>query len=132
MKKKNLIFSIIWIILGLGLIVCGAVSVIDDFWSGFGGGLLLIGVLQMIRYLRYRNDKEYQEKFDIDVTDERNQFISCKAWASAARMYLLLAALAIIILKIMGKDALLMGISVSVGVLFLLFWIFYFYLKSKD
>ena len=132
MKKQNMIFSIIWMVLGLGLVICGAAAVIDDFWSGFGGGLFVIGVLQMIRYLRYRTNPEYRESFDINVTDERNQFIRRKAWAAAAYVFVILAALAIIILSIVGKDSLLMGISASVGALVLLFWIFYFYFKSKD
>ena len=52
MKKQNMIFSSIWIVLGLGLILCSVADMIDDFWSGFGGGLFLIGILQMIRYLK--------------------------------------------------------------------------------
>ena len=132
MKKQNMIFSIIWIVLGLGLVICGATDMIDDFWSGFGGGLFVIGVLQMIRYLRYRTNQEYRENFDINVTDERNQFIRRKAWASAAYMFLFIAALAISILSIIGTDALVMGISASVGRLVLLFWIFYFSFKAKD
>ena len=76
MKKQNIIFSIIWIVLGLGFFICGAIDMIDDFWSGFGGGLFVIGILQMIRYLRYRTDQEYRENFDINVTDERNQFLA--------------------------------------------------------
>ena len=86
----------------------------------------------MLRYFRYRTNKEDQKKFDIDVTDERNQFIRRKAWASAAYAYLLLAALAIVVLKIIGREALILGISASVGTLVLLFWIFYVYFKSKD
>ena len=132
MKKQNMIFSIVWMVLGLGLVICGTADLIDDFWSGFGGGLLVIGVLQMARYLRYRSSQEYREKFEINVTDERNQFIRRKAWASAAYVFLFVAALAVIILTMIGKDALVMGISASVGILVLLFWIFYFSFKARD
>ena len=132
MKKQNMIFSIIWMVIGLVLVICGAADAVDDFWSGFGGGLFIIGVLQMIRYIRYRTSKKYQEKFDIGVTDERNQFISRKSWACAARMYLVFAAVAVIVLNVAGKDTLILGISVSTGVLFLLFWIFYLYFKKTE
>ena len=86
----------------------------------------------MIRQFRYHTNQEYKDKIDIDSKDERNQYIRRKAWASAAYMYVIIAALGIILLKIIGQDQLLMGLSISVGILIVLFWIFYFYLQRKE
>ena len=132
MKKRNFVFSIIWIVLGIVLAVCGTRHRIDSFWTGFGGGLLVIGILQLLRQLKYRTDENYREKFDVDCTDERNRYIRNQALASAASAYIVVAALAIVALKIAGRETLLLGISVSVGALMVLYWIFYFYLRAKN
>ena len=81
MKYRRRIFvSLFWILLGITLNLCSLSGIIrDDFWSAMGVSFLLIGVLQVIREIRYRSNEEYREKFDTEAKDERNRFIANKA-----------------------------------------------------
>ena len=76
MKNRRWIASVVEIALGLVLTVCGALGVVDTYWSGMGGGLLGVGVIQLVRYLRYYSNETYKSKVDVEVNDERNKFIA--------------------------------------------------------
>ena len=93
MKKcksiRNLIISIFWIMVGATLIVLGVVETLDEFWSGFGGGLVAVGILQLVRNIRYRTNDDYKEKVDTEINDERNQFISSQAWAWTGYIFII-------------------------------------------
>ena len=43
------------------VIGCGAAGIVDEYWSGMGGGLLALAVLQIVRYIRYYKNPEYRE-----------------------------------------------------------------------
>ena len=107
-NKKNLTVILIstgWIVLGVVLNVLYKLSVIDSFWSGFGGGLIAVGVLRIIRSVKYITDAKYKESVDIEVNDERNKFISGKAWAWSGYTFVITSAVATIVLMILGyKD----------------------------
>ena len=62
MKNRRWIASVVEIALGLVLTVCGALGVVDTYWSGMGGGLLGVGVIQLVRYLRYYHNTEYDSR----------------------------------------------------------------------
>ena len=68
----------------------------DDYWCGMGGGLLGVGVFQVIRNVRYLNNPAYREKVNTTNNDERNKFLANKAWAWAGYLYVLTAAIATI------------------------------------
>ena len=96
--------SIFWLLVGAALIGLGTAEIIDNFWSGMGGGLMGVGLLQTVRNIRYRKDAEYREKTDTENNDERNKFIANKAWAWAGYLFVIIAAAASIVLKIVGLD----------------------------
>ena len=81
--SKRIYLSIFWIIVGAALFAAGSFGKIDSFWSGMGGALIGVGIVQTIRWAHYRNNPEYKEKFDTQTHDERNHFIANKAWAWA-------------------------------------------------
>ena len=128
---KQLGFSLLWIIIGIILIICNLTDTLDAFWGGLGGGFLMVGLLQMIRQIRFRFSDSYREKIETEQNDERNRHLIATAWASAACSYLFIAAIALIVFKIIGHDELIMGISLSIGLLVLLFIVMYIYLKKK-
>ena len=133
MKQNTVkwIFSLFWILLGLGLLVLGLVEVVDSFWSGMGSSLLVVGLLQMIRYMRLRKDQDYQEKVEVESKDERNRFIRNKAWAWAGYLFILVSAVAVIVLKALGQELLSVAASVAMGVMLVLYWVSYFLLRKK-
>ena len=83
MKNRRWIASVVEIALGLVLSVCGVLGVVDTYWSGMGGGLLGVGIIQLVRYFRYHQSEDYKNKVDVELNDERNKFIALRAWAWA-------------------------------------------------
>ena len=111
---------------------CGRIfGKIDSFWSGMGGALIGVGIVQTIRWAHYWNDPEYKEKFDTQTHDERNRFIANKAWAWAGYLSVLTGAAAAIAFKIAGMDDISYFCSIAVCLLMILYWICWLVLKRK-
>lgn len=130
-KVKTYLVSIIYIILGGVLIGLGFAGKVDEFWNGMGSALLVIGVIQLIRFYRFNKDEAYREKLETEANDERNKFISNKAWAWAGYLFVMIMAVACIVLRIMGLDEWSMAASGSVCLVLVLFWVSYLILKRK-
>lgn len=130
-KDKRIFVSIMWILIGVVLIGLGFAGIVDEFWNGMGSGLFAIGIIQLIRFYRFNKNEAYREKIEIEEADERNHFIRNKAWAWAGYMFVMISAIATIILKIVGQDTLSMAASMAVCLVLILFWGSYHILKRK-
>lgn len=130
-KVKTYLVSIFYIILGAVLIGLGFAGKVDEFWNGMGSALLVIGVIQWIRFYRFNKNEAYREKLETEANDERNKFISNKAWAWAGYLFVMIMAVACIVLRIMGLDEWSMAASGSVCLVLVLFWVSYLILKRK-
>ena len=131
MRKEKLIVSIIEIIVGGALLISSLFGVVDEFWSGMGTSLFIIGVIFLSKTIKYKTNEEYREKIDIEKNDERNKYISLKAWAWAGYIFVLLGGVGTIIFKLIGKEDLMMVASASVCLIMILYWISYTVLKKK-
>ncbi|MBR5598290.1 MAG: hypothetical protein IKW30_12940 [Lachnospiraceae bacterium] len=131
MNSKRLIASIIEIIVGGVLLVSSFFGKVDEFWSGMGTSLLLIGVIFLVKNIKYNMDIKYREKIDIEYNDERNKYLSLKSWAWAGYIFVLCGAVATIVFKIIGKEDCMMLSSASVCFIMILYWISHMYLKRK-
>ena len=131
MKSKRLITCIIEIAIGIVLTVCGAMGVVDSYWSGMGGALIAVGAIQLIRQIRYSTDKVYQEKTDVESKDERNRFLSMKAWSWTGYLFVMISAIASIVLKILGQDIYSTIAGLAVCVIITLYWVAYLILRKK-
>ena len=130
MDKKN-IYPIVLLIAGLVLTGLGLAEIVDEFWSGMGSALLVIGVIRLLRYYRLKKNDAYREKMETAVTDERNQFIRMKAWSWAGYLFIMVTALGTIIFRIMGQDLLSQVASGAVCLMLVLYWVSFFVLKKK-
>ena len=130
-KDRRIISCIIYIIFGVILLVLGILEIVDSFWSGMGGALIVVGVVRAIHILRYRNDESYRENMEIETKDERNHFIRNKAWAWAGYLFVLIAAISTIVLKLLGQDLLSIAAGFAVCMLVLLYWVCCLVLKKK-
>lgn len=130
-SNKRMILSIFWILIGTVLLGCSFAGLTDAYWSGMGGGLFAAGILQLARHIRYRTDREYRESVDVEANDERNRYISNKAWAWAGYCYVLIAAVSVIVLKISGYEELVPIASGSVCLIVVLYWISFLCLRRK-
>ena len=131
MKNSRWIASVVEIALGLVLTVCGALGLVDTYWSGMGGGLLGVGIIQLVRYLRYYSNETYKSKVDVEVNDERNKFIALRAWAWAGFWYVMAGAVGSIAFQVLGKPELATMAGGSVCLLMAFCWISRIYLRRK-
>ena len=128
---KRLYAAVIEIILGLALSVTGMAGIIDDYWSGMGTALITVGVIQLIRQIRYKTNTEYQQSVDVNTNDERNRFLSMKAWSWAGSLFMMISAVASIVLKIINLDLYSQIAAYSVSLIVLIYWISYMILRRK-
>lgn len=130
-QNKRIIVSIMWVIIGMVLIGLSFAGIVDEFWSGMGSGLLVVGIIQLVRFYRLKNNEAYREKMEIEASDERNHFIRNKAWAWSGYLFILISAVACIVFKIMGQELLSMAASGAVCLMLILYWISFIILKRK-
>ena len=130
-NDRRMIASICYVVLGAVLLALGIMEVVDEFWSGMGGALIVVGILQVVRFFRYRNSEEYRERAEIANKDERNQFIRNKAWAWSGYLFVLISAVATIALKIAGQDTLSFAASMALCLLLVLYWVSFLVLSKK-
>lgn len=131
MNKRRLIVSIIETILGVSLIICSEIGIMDSFWSGMGAGLIVVGVMNTVRGVRYKTNAAYKEKFDTEVNDERNRYISMKAWSWTGYLLVFVFAIATIVFKIAGNENMMVFASGVVCLILILYWISYCILRKK-
>ena len=129
--NKRLIANITEIVIGVILTICGATGLLDSYWSGMGTALIVVGGLMMIRQVRYSTNAEYKESVDVEIQDERNKFLRVKAWSWAGYIFVILAAISTIVLKLTGHEEGMMITSASVSLIVLLYWISFMILKKK-
>ena len=109
MKKKDIIFGVIWLLLGLVLTVLCCLETLDAFWSGVGSALMVVGVVRLLRSYRLSRSETYREKREVAETDERFHFIRNKAWAWAGYLFIIICALSTIVFKLLNQDLLCMA-----------------------
>ena len=130
-QGKNVIRYVACIILGAILLGLGYAGIVDDFWTGMGVALVMVGVVRSVRLYRFCKDETYREKVEIDAADERNRFIRNKAWAWAGYLFIIICGASVFVLKILGQEMLCQVASVVLCLLLLLYWGSYFVLKKK-
>lgn len=132
MKTGKLIGKcVILAALGITLMVLGCLEIVDSFWSGMGGALIAVSAVRLVQSLRYQRNEEYREKVDTELGDERNQFIRNKAWAWAGYLFVLIAAVSCIVLKVMGQELLSVVAGGAVCLMIVLYWVSFLILRKK-
>lgn len=130
-QDRRIVAAIIYIALGAVLLALGIMEVVDEFWSGMGGALMVVGVLRVVQFFRYRNNEEYREKAEVAAKDERNHYIRNKAWAWSGYLFILIAAVAVIVFKVAGQDTMSFAASMAVCLLLVLYWVSFLVLSRK-
>ena len=130
-SDRRILAWIAYIVLGAVLLVLGAADIIDAFWSGMGSALIAVGLIRSIHFFRFRKDEAYREKCELEKTDERNRFLRNKAWAWTGYLFILVAAVASIALKLLGQELLSVAASSAVCVMVILYWASYLILRRK-
>ncbi len=131
-NNKRLVLSIFYVVLGLTFTALSIAGISDSpYLSGLGGGLTVVGALQLIRNLRYRNDEAYKEKVDTEMKDERNSFLRMKAWAWTGYIVVLAEAVGVIAAALLGQEQVMQVLSCSVCLILCVYWITWLVLSRK-
>lgn len=130
-SRRNIIICIIYLVLGITLVGLGCFEITDPFWSGMGGALVAVGLIRIIQICRFTKDDKYREKVETERGDERNRFIRNKAWAWAGYIFIIIAGISVIALKVAHQDLLSIAASGAVCLMIVLYWISYFILRKK-
>ena len=131
MKDKHYIYPIICLILGAVLVGLSIAGLTDEFWSGMGSALVVIGVCRLLRAVRLRKNDGYREKMAVTETDERLHFIRTKAWAWAGYLFIIMGSVSVILFRLLGQNAISYAASCAVCLLMVLYWICFMILKKK-
>ena len=132
MKKDNrVLWAVIYVVIGAALMGFAIAGKLDEFWSGMGSTIMVIGALRLVRAYRFSKNEAYREKIEIEASDERNHYIRNKAWAWAGYLFVMIMAVAVIVFKVMGQETLMMAASMSVCLMITLFWVSFYILKRK-
>ena len=130
--EKRIYLSFAWVLIGLVIITLSLFNIIQSYeWITIGTVLTILGALQIITHLKYLKNPEYKEKLDTEINDERNKFLSMKAWSWAGYLYVIIASVATIVFMILKQQAIMMVASLSVCLMLILYWIIYLVLKRK-
>ena len=130
-NSRRAIGYLICMALGIVLLGLGVAEIVDAYWSGMGSGLTVVGILRMVRLYRFQKDESYREKVEVEVSDERNRFLRCKAWSWSGYLFLLIAGIAGIVLKVTGQDLLSMAASFALCLMLILYVGAYLILRKK-
>ena len=136
MKNRDLVLSIIYIVLGAALFVASQVTDLGDstlaqILPGMGGALIAIGAIRLYRGIRLAKDKAYRENFEVEIHDERNQWLRMKAWSWAGYLFVMIAACGTLVFAFIDKKELMMAASYSVCIMLLLYWVCYLIVRKK-
>ena len=103
--KEQKIFGLLWLGVGAALLLAGLLlqeSRYGGYISGFGGGLMGVGAVRLLRVYRLSRDPEKSADYDASLRDERTAYVANKARSMAffISIYVQLAAglLAILVL----------------------------------
>ena len=129
--NKRFVANIIEIVVGIILSILGYLGILDSYWSGMGTALIVVGILMLVRQLRYKTNVEYKEKMDIEVNDERNKYLRSLAWSWSGYSFVMIAAFGSIIFKILGYDQYSIMAGGAVCLLITLYWISFLVLRHK-
>ena len=129
--EKRFYMNIFYVVIGFALLACGIFEIVDSFWSGMGGALIGVGAIRIYQYIKFRKNPEYREKIEIEANDERNKFLSGRAWAWAGYIFVILNAIGTIAFKVAGNDLLSQYCSYTVCIVIVLYWVCYLFLRKK-
>ena len=131
-NNKKLAMSIFWIVVGVALMALSISGALDDtVYAGMGGALTAVGVLQVLRNLKYRRDGEYREKIDTEYSDERNRYLRMKSWSWAGYVAILVEGVGSVVAMAAGEHTIQLMLWYSVCLLLVTYWVAYLILSRK-
>ena len=130
-NTRRIAVYVLEILIGIGLLIASQINLMDPFWSGMGAALIVVGAVRLIQMLRYSTSEDYRESVDVAVNDERNKYLRMKAWSWTGYIFVVIAAIATILLKVLGYDSYSRFAGFVICLLVLLYWLCWVVLSKK-
>ena len=130
-ENKKIIINAVLVVIGIALIVLSVLGIMNDVFCGFGGGLLAVGALRLFKAVKYKNNSEYKKKVDTATSDERNVFISTKAWSMAAYLFIIICVAITIVSLILSNTFYMQIATGAICTLLVLYCISYLIISRK-
>ena len=130
-SNRRIIAYVLYIAMGIALLVLSSTGVVDAFWGGMGTAFLAVALLQLVRTYRYHKDENYREAVEIESKDERNRFLRSKAWAWTGYLFIMIAAVLAIGMRLAGQELLSVAAGMAVCLMVLLYWGSFCVLRKK-
>ena len=92
---------------------------------------MAVGILQIVRIVRYRKDEKYRETIDTEIKDERNVFLRMKSWAWTGYIVVLIEAIGSVIAMVLGQETIQLMLAYSVCLIIFVYWLVYIILSRK-
>ena len=129
--KTRIYTGVLYLIVGAAMIVTYAVKSGNEFLCSFGGALVLMGIVQILKHKRLLKNGDALEKRRIAETDERNIMLSHKAKSLAFSLYIFLSGCAVIVLQFLNMEEKALPLAYSVCALLILYFVCYYILNKK-
>ena len=133
MKNKKYTIYIIEMVAGVLINMLAFSGTVSDpsVLTGIGSGILVVGIVQLLRTMRIERDPELKKRVETASKDERYAFISMKAKEAAFAIYLIIAAVICMACMILGYEREGMTAAVSICLLVILYTIMFHILAKK-
>lgn len=130
-KYRNIIINTVYIVVGIVLVTLTLTNKIDNIFLGFGSGLIGVGAVLLFRAIKYHTNQKYKEQIDTENNDERNRYISMKAWSWAGYLFIIICAVIALVCVIMSQTVYAQIALCTVATITLLYYISYLVIRKK-
>ena len=127
--KEQKKFGILWLSIGAALFLAGLLlgeTGYGSYIGGFGGGLMAVGAVRLLRVYRLSRDPEKAADYDASLKDERTAYVANKARSMTffICVYVQLAAalLAILVFEQTLVGQVLLGLTCLQSLLYTVFY----------
>ena len=114
--KKDLIFAVIMLIVGIGLLIAGTIIELigheaNNSFFGIGCGFSVAGLISTIKLKKYMKDPEKCEEIEIAQTEERTVFLRTTTNSTVYSIFIYVEVLLVIIASFLGNKSILFILS---------------------
>ncbi len=129
--KQRFWLAIAYIVIGAALfIVCTFVKE-NDFLSPFGFAFVVMGIARLRNYFMITKNEETIKKQRIVENDERNIAIVQKAKSIAFGVYIIIASIAAVVLRLFNMTDMSKLIAYTVCAFVFIYWVSYFIIRKR-
>ena len=136
--KRKLIGSMICFILGISSLIFLAISYekiseeLLSYLSGFSSGIIVIGIITLIKYTRIMKNEKISKKLENANNDERLKIINNKSMAISFRISVIIEAVISMICAVYNKMEIAEYLGLAICFQIIVYLLTYFIVNKKN